>query len=397
MTTPAKMDVASEARIHATDWGDFTRIDLNMLGAPLGAEPAGGWVGWSHEQNRRLCDFMAAELAKRGGSFDSIAEWTVAVNRYYDLQDMRNVRTGRWSRGFGSAITTLPWANPASTRSVSIQTVAYVPKNAQAPFALKAWQPDCLYNCGFLGLSPAVVAEVGSARMIHLSGVVAWDKAIQPLAGDDPRAQVRLVLRKIQEVFEEAGGSPADVVRLRPFTATPAVAQLIREECVNLWTNQGQPAPVLLMAEESSFWGAPSLYTEIQVMGIVGQAGKPVGQEEVRIAGIVDEATRVRCTRTPHWDMVHIGELRAPAGTDGEAEAVAMGRLVSQVLRELALAPTDVCLAMAYVSSARVKAQLEAVLSDILGSTALHLVHSPDMPELNGRTVKLELTARKLK
>lgn len=397
MTTPAKLNVASEARIHATDWGDFTRIDLNMLGAQLGAEPAEGWAEWSHEQNLRLCDFMAAELAKQGGGFDSIAEWTVAVNRHYDLQDMRNVRTGRWSGGFRSAITTLPWANPASPRSVSIQTVAYAPKHGQASFALKAWQPECLYNCDFLGLAPAVVAEVGSARMIYLSGVVAWDNAIQPLAGDDPRAQVRLVLRKIQEVFIEAGGSPADVVRLRPFSATPAVARLIREECVNLWTNQGHPAPVLLMAEESSFWGAPSLFTEIQVMGIVGRAGKPVVQEEVRIAGLADEATRVRCTRTPHWDMIHISELRAPAGTGEEAEAVAVGRQVSQVLRELALAPADVCLAVAYVSSARVQAQLDAVLSDILGATALHLVYSPTMPELNGRTVKLELTARKLK
>lgn len=391
------MDVASEARIHATDWGDFTRIDLNMLGARLGAEPAGGGAGWSHEQNCRLCDFMSAELAKHGGGFDSIAEWTVAVNRHYDLQDMRNVRTGRWSGGFRSAITTLPWANPSSTRSVTIQNVAYVPKQAQAPFALKAWQPECLYNCDFLGLAPAVVADVGRVRMIYLSGVVAWDKAIQPLAGDNPREQVRLVLRKIQEVFVEAGGSPADVVRLRPFTATPAVARLIREECANMWTKQGDPAPVLLMAEESSFWGAPSLFTEIQVMGVVGPSGQPVNQEECRIAGVAEDATRVRCTRTSHWDMFHVGELRAPPGTNEEAEAVAVGRQVSQVLRELGLSPADVCLVVAYVSSARVLARLDAVLGEILGANALHLVHCPVMPELNGRTVKLELTARKMK
>jgi hypothetical protein len=233
--------------------------------------------------------------------------------------------------------------------------------------------------------------------MIYLSGVVAWDKAIQPLAGDDPRAQVRLVLRKIQEVFVEAGGSPADVVRLRPFTSTPAVARLIREECVNLWTKQGHPAPVLLMAEESSFWGAPSLFTEIQVMGIVGPAGKPVGQEEVPIAGMVDEATRVRRTRTPHWDMVHIGELRAPAGTSEDFEALAVSRQVSQVLRDLDLAPADVCLTVAYVSSLPVLSRLDELLRDQLAPNALHPVHCPSLPELAGRTVKLELTARKLK
>jgi enamine deaminase RidA (YjgF/YER057c/UK114 family) len=338
---------------------------------------------------------MAAAVAKHGGSFDSIAEWTVAVNARYGLQDMREVRTARFGRGFRSAITTLPWGHPTSPKSVSIQAVAYVPKIQGVHFAVRAWQPAALYDCAFLGLSPAVIVEIGPVKLIYLAGVVAWDKAIQPLAGNDPRAQVRIVLQKIQEVLVEAGGTPADVVRLRPFTANAAVAQMVREECTALWTSRGLPPPVLLIAEETSFWGAPSLYTEIQAMGVVGGAGCPIGQDECTVAGITSDLTRIRRTTTPDWDMYHVSELRAAAGAKDEAEDIA-GR-VGRVMSALALGPGDVCLAVGYVSSAGVMARLASGLRDRFDPSALHLVHCPPMPELNGGTVKLELTARKLK
>jgi enamine deaminase RidA (YjgF/YER057c/UK114 family) len=397
MKAVAELEVSKDARVHVTDYGPVSRIDLNMLGAELGAEPAGGWGEWERAQNRRLCDFMAAGMTKHGGSFDSIAEWTVAVNARYDLQDMRNVRTARFGGNFRSAITTLPWGNPASAKSVSIQTVGYVQKDKGAHFAQKAWQPDCLYDCSFLGLSPAVVVETGPVKLIYLSGVVAWDKAIKPLAGDDPRAQVRIVLQKIQEVFVEAGGTPADVVRLRPFTASKLVAQMVREECDRLWTGQGYPAPTLLVAEESSFWDAPSLYTEIQVMGIVGGAGCRIGQEECTIRGITRETTRIRRTTTPLWDMFHVSDLRASAVTGSEDEAVAVGLQVTRTMKELNLAPDDVSLAVVYASSAQVMDRLSASLRAQINPYALHLVHCPPMAELNGGTVKVELTARKLK
>lgn len=389
---PADADVARDARVHVTDWGGMLRIDLNMLGSVFGREPVDGWTEWSLRQNRRLCDFMAAEVAKHGGTFSSVAEWTVAVNQHYGLQDMREVRVARFADGFRSAITTLPWGNPASPQSVSIQAVAYVPKDSRDHFALRAWQPKCIYDCAFLGLAPAVTVETGSVKLLYIAGVVAWDQAIKPLAGDDPRAQVRIVLQKIQAVCVEAGGSPGDVVRLRPFTASKTVAQIVREECTRLWTDQGHPAPVLLVAEETTFWGAPALHTEIQAMAVIGGA-----QDEIPIAGITGGATRIRRTTTPQWTMFHISELRAPAATALSAEAGAIGRQVARVMQELSLAPGDVSLAMAYGSSAEVLTQLAAILGDQLEAAALHLVQAPSMPELAGGTVKLELTARKLK
>ena len=395
MKSTAGLDVSKDARVHVTDFGAVSRIDLNMLGADLGAEPAGGREEWSREQNRRLCDFMAAAMAKLGGSFDSIAEWTVAVNARYGLQDMREVRTARFGGGFRSAITTLPWGHPTSPKSVSIQAVAYVPKHKGVHFAVRAWQPASLYDCAFLGLSPAVIVEVGPVKLIYLSGVVAWDKAIKPLAGDDPRAQVRIVLQKIQEVMGEAGGTPADVVRLRPFTASVAVAQLVREECARLWTGRGFPSPALLVAEKTSFWGAPSLYTEIQAMGVVGGAGCHIGQDECTVAGITSDITRIRRTTAPDWEMYHVSELRAAAGAKDEAGDIA--RRVGRVMSALTLEPGDVCLAVGYVSSAEVMARLASGLRDRIDPSALHLVHCPPMPELNGGTVKLELTARKMK
>jgi len=49
------------------------------------------------------------------------------------------------------------------------------------------------------------------------------------------------------------------------------------------------------------------------------------------------------------------------------------------------------------VSSADRLTALEAELGRHFAAAAVHLVHCPVMPELGGRTVKLELTARKLK
>ncbi len=397
MTDRPRPDVAQDARIHVTDWGDFWRVDVNGVGARLGAEPPGGWAGWAQGQNENICDHLAASLARSGGGFDSVAEWTVAVNRHYDLGHMRQTRLARWRDGFRSAITTLPWAHPTAERSVNIQAMGYVPKPGRPPVTLRAWRPRRLYDCEFLGLAPAVVVDTGAARMIYLAGVVAWDQAIQPLAGGDPRAQVRLVLQMIQDVLVEAGGTPADVVRLRPFAASPSVARLIREECDQLWTKRGHPAPVITMAEESSFWDAPGLCTEIQAMGIVGGEGVVVRQESLPSLVPGDAALGIRVTRTPRFDIFHVGEIRTPAGTPPEREAEALGAQVTRIMAALGLTAADICLAFGYVSSAAVLARLPEVLGAILPPAALHLVHSPAMPELAGGSVKLELTARRLK
>jgi len=397
MNYTAGLDVSRDARVHVTDLGSAYRIDLNMLGARLGPEPAGGWGPWSREQNRRLCDFMAAEAARRGGSLDSVAEWTVAVNARYDLKDMREVRTSRFRPDFRSAITTLPWGNPASAQSVAIQAVAFVPKDPRAHFAIRAWQPKCLYDGTFLGLATAVVVEIGAVSHVYIAGVVAWDHDIKPLAGDDPRKQMRIVLQMIQEVLAEAGGNPADVVRLRPFTASPAVAQMVREECTQLWSARGYPAPTLLVAEDSSFWDAPSLHAEIQAMGIVGRAGVVVGQDEPMVSGVTSATTRIRRTSTPEADLFHVADLRAPGGTAVPAEATVVGNQVTTTLQALGLAPDDVCLAIIYGSSPESLVQLQNALRGHVSSSAMHCVHCPPMAELAGGTLKVELTARKQK
>jgi len=395
-STPG-LDVSREARVHVTDLGAVLRVDLNMLGARLPSAPAEGWGPWSHEQNRRLCDFLAAEMGRLGGSLDSIAEWTVAVNDHYDLRDMREVRTSRFRADFRSAITTLPWGNPASDKSVVLQAVAYVPKDPRAHFAIRAWQPKGIYDASFLGLATAVVVELGPVSLVYLSGVVGWDRDIQPVAGDDPRRQMRIVLQQIQDVMVEAGGTPADVVRLRPFTASPEVARLVREECAQMWTARGLPAPTLLVAEDSSFWSAPGLHAEIQAMGLVARAGGTVAQDEVAVAGVSSACTRVRRTTTPDCDWYHVADLRAPAGTPAHREAEVVGGQVRTVRQALDLAPDDVCLAVVYGGAPSTLEQLATALRGQLSPTAWHGVLCPPMPELAGGTLKVELTARKLK
>lgn len=387
------LNVMTGARVHMTELGPVRRIDLNMLGADLSSVPAGDAAAWSHAQNLRLCDAMDAEMRRLGGGFDSIAEWTVAVNRHYDLRDMRQVRTARWRAGFGSAITTLPWAHPSSPKSVSIQTVGYVPRDAATHFRVRAWQPECLYDASFLGLATATVVEIDTVSLIYLSGVVTWDQAIKPLAGDHPRTQMRLVLQMIQNVFREAGGSPADVVRLRPFTASPEVARLLREESARLAAEQGCSEPTMLIAEESSFWDAPSLFAEIQAMGMVGRDGGKVTQENCEVPGITNGTTRVRRTITPLGTMWHVADLRAPAGLNAAAEVATVATQFGRVMAELGLSAADVCLGVVYVSSAPSIAALTAALGEYVDRAALHVVFCPPMPELHGGTVKLEITA----
>lgn len=397
MTDYPSPDVTRDAKIHVTDWGDFWRVDVNGLGARLSEAPPEGWTDWARRQNERICEQLDASLAAHGGNFDAVAEWTVAVNQHYDLTHMRRTRLARWRGDYRAAITTLPWANAASARSVNIQATGYVSKPRAAPVTLRAWRPRCLYDCEFLGLAPAVEVNTGAARMIYVAGVVAWDQAIQPLASDNSRAQVRLVLQMIQDVLVEAGGTPADVARLRPFAASPEVARLIREESDQLWTQRGHPAPVIMMAEESSIWNSPGLFTEIQVMGIVGGGHNPVTQESLLSPTPGDTALAIRVTRTARFEVFHIAEVRAPVGTPPEREAAEVGAQVDGLLAALGLAATDVCLAFGYVSSAAVLAALAVELGRRLAPAAVHLVHAPEMTELGGRTVKLELTARKLK
>ncbi|WP_165321913.1 RidA family protein [Rhizorhabdus phycosphaerae] len=73
--------------------------------------------------------------------------------------------------------------------------------------------PDSMYNSLAYGFSHAAVQTSG--KTVHLAGQVAWDKDCNIVGGDDLAAQTRQTLANIKTVIEAAGGTIADIVRLR--------------------------------------------------------------------------------------------------------------------------------------------------------------------------------------
>lgn len=73
--------------------------------------------------------------------------------------------------------------------------------------------PDSMYNSLVYGFSHAAVQTSG--KTVHLAGQVAWDKDCNIVGGDDLAAQTRQTLTNIKTVIEAAGGTIADIVRLR--------------------------------------------------------------------------------------------------------------------------------------------------------------------------------------
>lgn len=73
--------------------------------------------------------------------------------------------------------------------------------------------PDSMYNSLVYGFSHAAMQTSG--KTVHLAGQVAWDKDCNIVGGDDLAAQTRQALANIKTVIEAAGGTIADIVRLR--------------------------------------------------------------------------------------------------------------------------------------------------------------------------------------
>ena len=383
-------------RVKRTDLGEVVRVDVNQLGARLHRDRGSGDVpkDWSEAQNEAICQSLDEVAREYGGDFRSFGEWTVVHGAGYDLADMRVKRLGRFSETYRAAITTLPWIDPESRWSARVQATAYIPKGADVDFEQAAIWPEAIYDNGFLGLAPAVLSRFGGARMVYLSGVVAWTDEIELLFVDDARAQIRHVLEMIEAVFRELGGSREDVVRLRPFTLNPEVARIVRDEVARFWA--GCVPPTLLVADGVDFWGMQGLFTEIQVMGMLGDGDSSAVHEQClcRPAG-ADEVLVVRRARSGTRELVQAGEIRGPAGTGPEQEALKAVGAVGEVMAQLALRPEDVCSVIAYTGSTAVAQYFEALIPEILAPETLHVVPGLSMGEMRGGQLKVELTAER--
>lgn len=75
--------------------------------------------------------------------------------------------------------------------------------------------PDTLYNALGYGFSHAALQTSG--KTLHLAGQVAWDADCNVVGAGDLAAQTRQALANIKTVLEAAGGTLADIVRLRVY------------------------------------------------------------------------------------------------------------------------------------------------------------------------------------
>ncbi len=396
--TPAAPDVREQMRVKQTDLGEVVRLDVNQLGARLPPDMDTGDVpqDWSSAQSKAICQTLAGVASEYGGDFCSFGEWTVIHGAGYDLADIRVKRLDRFGEGYRAAITTLPWIDPESRWSARVQATAYIPRGTDADFEQVAVRPESIYDTEFLGLAPAVISRFGGARVVYLSGVVAWTDEIELLFMDDPRAQIRRVFEMIGTVFEELGGSREDVVRLRPFMLNPEVARIVREEAERFWA--GCVPPTMLIADGVDFWGEEGLFTEIQVMGMLGDGDLDVSHEQLpRPAAGSDDALVVRRTRSERRELIQAGEIRGRVGTSPEQEARQAAEAVGALMAEEALKPEDVCSLIVYAGSRAAAEGFEASIRKILPPETLHLVHGLPMGEMDGRQLKVEFTAERLR
>lgn len=73
--------------------------------------------------------------------------------------------------------------------------------------------PPELFDSLQYGFSQAVAAS--GARLIAVSGQVAWDRDLQPIGGDDLEAQARAALANLETALKALEASLADVLALR--------------------------------------------------------------------------------------------------------------------------------------------------------------------------------------
>lgn len=75
--------------------------------------------------------------------------------------------------------------------------------------------PNPMYDSLQFGFSHATKAQ--GSTVIHCAGQLAWDKAGKIVGAGDLAKQTQQVFNNLQTVLNEAGATPADVVRMRTY------------------------------------------------------------------------------------------------------------------------------------------------------------------------------------
>jgi len=114
--------------------------------------------------------------------------------------------------------------------------------------------PGALSNCKKIG------------NQVFISGMVAWDKDMKPLGGNDAYQQAKIAFGYIEALMEAAGGKMNDIVKITVFLAD------MRHQ-LDVWKARrefftGEFPCSTLVAVSALF--LPQLLVEIEAVGFIG-------------------------------------------------------------------------------------------------------------------------------
>jgi 2-iminobutanoate/2-iminopropanoate deaminase len=116
------------------------------------------------------------------------------------------------------------------------------------------------------GYSQAAVINLGTAKMVIMSGQVALDKQGNLIGKDDLATQTEQVFRNIKAIVEAAGGTMDNIVKLSYFITDASkvkVVRTVRDQFVNIKT---PPASTLV---EVSRLFRDDLLIEIEATAVI--------------------------------------------------------------------------------------------------------------------------------
>lgn len=399
-------DVAERMGIRVTDWGEVLRLDMSQLGAVIpemlllsentGLDKDELKNMWAEMQVDGMLEAMENSAIRFGGDFCSFAEWTVVYGAFYS-STMRAKRKAKFGDNYRAAISSLKWLNPESGLSGYIQASAYIPKNKDIRFKQENWRPKCMADYEMFVVAPAVTACFGGVNLLHVAGMLGFDTDGNLMYSDSPEKQIQFILENIISVFEEAGGSRTDVVRLRPFAQTPEIASIIRRKVKELWHDGIEPT--ILMSDGMRFGGPDDKhFAEIQAFGIIPGASDIKHQMLDDFTDGLDQDTfTVRSTVTRDFEFIQASEIRAERNSGSGMEASRVIRQVEELLQKTGLRSEDLCSVIVYAGTLEAAYQMEkAIQNSSISRDAVHLIPCPAIREMDGRQIKAEVSARKL-
>jgi enamine deaminase RidA (YjgF/YER057c/UK114 family) len=111
------------------------------------------------------------------------------------------------------------------------------------------------------------VQASSGARIVHMAGQAALDRAFQPLAVGDFAGQLAIALGNIDLCLEEAGAARSDIAMLRLYVVghDPAQTPAIVEQLIAFFGHDRTPPATLVGVERLAM---PELLVEIEAVAI---------------------------------------------------------------------------------------------------------------------------------